>query len=277
MSRIKDKFRYLKDEGLRGFIPYITAGDPDIGITEKLVLEFERRGADVIELGVPFSDPIADGPVNQAAAQRALKSGTTLEGILASVRRLRRRSDIPIVLFTYFNPVHRYGLEHFVGDAASSGVDGVLVVDLPPEEGLGFRNMMLDKGIDTIALVAPTSTDGRIKLISDYGTGFIYYVSRTGVTGERGELAGSIRAMVERIRRYTSSPVGVGFGVSGPDHVRAIARYADAVIVGSAIVRRIGSWSGRPDLVERVGDFVGELISSLKGEGQGADLSYPCT
>ncbi len=277
MSRIKDKFRYLKDKGLRGFIPYITAGDPDIGITEKLVLEFERRGADVIELGVPFSDPIADGPVNQAAAQRALKSGTTLEGILASVRRLRRRSDIPIVLFTYFNPVHRYGLEHFVGDAASSGVDGVLVVDLPPEEGLGFRNMMLDKGIDTIALVAPTSTDGRVKLISDYGTGFIYYVSRTGVTGERGELAGSIRAMVERIRRYTSSPVGVGFGVSGPDHVRAIARYADAVIVGSAIVRRIGSWSGRPDLVERVGDFVGELISSLKGEGQGADLSYPCT
>ncbi len=264
MGRINERFRYLKGEGLKGFIPYITAGDPDIGVTEELVLEFERRGADIVELGVPFSDPIADGPVNQAAAQRALRNDISLRDILSSVGRLRGKSDIPIVLFTYFNPIHKYGLKRFVKDAADSGVDGALIVDLPPEEGMEFRDMMLGNGLDMIALVAPTSTEDRIKLISDYGTGFIYYVSRTGVTGERDKLAGSIRIMVERIRQYTSTPVGVGFGVSRPEHVEAIARYADAVIVGSAIVKRIAGWNGEPDLVERVGNLVGELISPIK-------------
>ena len=265
MSRMSEKFQALKERGEKGFIAYITAGDPDLETTRRLIAAFEEVGVDGIELGVPFSDPMADGPVNQRAAQRALKGGTSLGDVLEMVGKLRKESAMPVDLFTYFNPVFRYGTERFVEDAERFGVDGALVLDVPPEEyGEDLKRRMDEAGLDTVFLLAPTSTEDRIRLVSEWASGFIYYVSRTGVTGERITLASSLRSMVARIRSFTEMPIGVGFGISDPRQVREVAQCADAVIVGSAIVRRIEEHAEDPGLVEEVSRFVGTLTAPLK-------------
>lgn len=261
MSRITETFERLREAGKKGFIAYITAGDPNLSITKDLVREFERCGVDIVELGVPFSDPLADGPVNQEAAQRALKHNTSLSDVLRTVDELRRETAVPIILFTYFNPVFRYGLERCVKRCAEVGVDGILLLDLPPEEGDEYKGLVDHYELDAIFLITPTSTEKRIELIAQRASGFIYYVSRTGVTGERERLADSISPMIATIRRYTTLPIAVGFGVSRPEHIREISEYADAVVVGSAIVRKVGGG----DSVVEIGKFVEELLSPLKG------------
>ena len=265
MSRISDRFAELKKRKQAGFIPYITAGDPNLDRTFDMVLEMERRGADIVELGVPFSDPLADGPVNQVSAQRALKAGTTLPKILDTVASIRKQSQIPIVLFTYYNPVHRFGLERMVDRAADAGVDGILALDLPPEEAGDYKASMGARGLDTIFLITPTSRDDRIKLITSVATGFVYYVSRTGVTGERDQLADTVGPMIEKVRAHTSLPIAVGFGISTPEQSRQVGGIADAVVVGSAIVRRVGEIGDDPRLTTEVGDLVEALVRPLKG------------
>ncbi|MCY3683650.1 MAG: tryptophan synthase subunit alpha [Gemmatimonadetes bacterium] len=264
MMRIGQRFEDLRKVGRTGFVAYITAGDPDLNTTHQVVLELDRRGVDVLELGVPFSDPLADGPVIQEASQRALAAGATLEGVLSMVADVRTETEIPIVLFTYYNPIHRYGVERFVKRAADVGVDGVLMLDLPPEEGSDYKAQMDVHGLDTIFLVTPTTRDDRMRLIASHTRGFVYYVSRTGVTGERDSLADEIQNKVSAICQYTDMPIAVGFGISTPEHVSEIARYADAVVVGSAIVRRIGEYQGDAGLVSKVGAFVGSLIGPLR-------------
>ncbi len=264
MTRIGRRFEDLRKVGRTGFVAYITAGDPDLNTTHRVVLELDRQGVDVLELGVPFSDPLADGPVIQEASQRALAAGATLEGVLSMVAELRAETEIPIVLFTYYNPIHRYGVERFVKRAADVGVDGVLMLDLPPEEGGDYKAQMDVHGLDTIFLMTPTTRDDRMKLIASHTRGFVYYVSRTGVTGERDSLADEIQSKVSAICQYTDMPIAVGFGISTPEHVSEIARYADAVVVGSAIVRRVGEYQNDADLVSKVGAFVGSLIGPLR-------------
>ncbi len=264
MTRIGRRFDDLRKAGRAGFVAYIAAGDPDLNTTYQMVLELDRRGVDVLELGVPFSDPLADGPVIQEASQRALAAGATLEGVLSMVADVRTETEIPIVLFTYYNPIHRYGVDRFVKRAADVGVDGVLMLDLPPEEGDDYIAQMNEHGLDTIFLVTPTTRDDRMKLIASHTRGFVYYVSRTGVTGERDSLADEIQSKVSAICQYTDMPIAVGFGISTPEHVSEIARYADAVVVGSAIVRRIGEFQCDADLVAKVGAFVGSLIGPLR-------------
>jgi tryptophan synthase alpha chain len=266
MSRIASKFTELKDGCRTGFIAYVTAGDPDLDTTEQLVPALEEAGVDIIELGVPFSDPLADGPEIQKASQRALRHRVSLGDVLDLVERLRTKTEIPVVLFTYFNPVHNYGLEKLVDRASEVGVDGILVLDLPPEEAGEYKSSMDAKQLDTIFLIAPTSRKDRIALITSQTTGFVYYVSRVGVTGEREDLAASIQDMVREIRVHTDQPVAVGFGVSTPEQAGKLAGYADAVVVGSAIVRRIGEHEGDPELVSKVCAFVETLTRPLKGE-----------
>ena len=264
MTRIGQRFKDLRKAGRTGFVAYITAGDPDLNTTHQVVLELDQRGVDVLELGVPFSDPLADGPVIQEASQRALAAGATLEGVLSMVAELRAETEIPIVLFTYYNPIHRYGVERFVKRAADVGVDGVLMLDLPPEEGGDYKAQMDVHGLDTIFLMTPTTRDDRMKMIVSHTRGFVYYVSRTGVTGERDFLADEIQNKVSAICQHTDMPIAVGFGISTPEHVSEIARYADAVVVGSAIVRRVGEYQHDADLVSKVGAFVGSLIGPLR-------------
>ena len=262
--RIGRRFEDLRKAGRTGFVAYITAGDPDLNTTHQVVLELDRCGVDVLELGVPFSDPLADGPVIQEASQRALAAGATLEGVLSMVADVRAETEIPIVLFTYYNPIHRYGVERFVKRAADVGVDGVLMLDLPPEEGGDYKAQMDAHGLDTIFLMTPTTRDDRMKLIASHTRGFVYYVSRTGVTGERDSLADEIQNKVSAICQYTDMPIAVGFGISTPEHVSEIAQYADAVVVGSAIVRRVGEYQNDADMVSKVGAFVGSLIGPLR-------------
>jgi len=270
MTRIDQRFAELKEKGQQGFVAYITAGDPDLETTRDLVLALDRRGVDVLELGVPFSDPLADGPVIQEASQRALAAGTTLQGVLDLVASVRSEIEMPIVLFTYYNPIHRYGVERFVRRASEIGIDGVLMLDLPPEEGAEYKQLMDARGLDTIFLVTPTSREDRIEMIASHTTGFLYYVSRTGVTGERPQLADTIGSKVSVIRKYTDAPIAVGFGISRPEHVAEVADYADAVVVGSAIVRRIGELGRHDQLVPSVGDFVASLVQPLReGGGNG--------
>jgi tryptophan synthase alpha chain len=266
MSRISDRFADLKRSNRKGFVAFLTAGDPDMDATRRLVLELERRGVDILELGVPFSDPLADGPVIQEASQRALARGASMGGILNLVADLRRETELPIVLFTYYNPVHSYGLERFGHDLRAVGADGLLVLDLPPEEAKDYKRVMDGRQIDTIFLLTPTSRDGRIRLVSEFATGFIYYVSRTGVTGERDRLDAGIGPTVDRIRKVTNKPVAVGFGISSPEQTREAARHADAVVVGSAIVRCAAAHAGESDMVARVGRFVETLTQPLRGD-----------
>ena len=264
MNRIVERFARLQKSRKKGFIVYIGAGDPDLDATRRLVLAFDRLGVDVVELGVPFSDPLADGLVNQLAAQRGLESGTTPAGVLATVREIRRESPIPIVLYIYFNLIHCFGVERFITEAAAAGVDGLLVLDLPPEEGSNYERLMRQADVCNIYLVAPTTPDDRVEFIVKRGAGFIYYVSREGVTGMQTAVADTIAAMAARIHTHTSLPVAVGFGISTPKQARAVAANAEAVVVGSAIVNEIARHGKSADLVERVAEFVQTLAAAVK-------------
>lgn len=247
------------------FIPYITAGDPDLAATEDLARALAAAGADILELGVPFSDPIADGPVNQAAAARALAAGTTLSGILALVARLQPRLGIPVVLFSYFNPIHAYGVARFAEHAAASGVAGVLCVDLPPEEAEGeYLDALAAHGLSAIFLLAPTSTRERVRAVARLGSGFVYYVSRTGVTGEQEELPTALAREVQALGKVLRLPLAVGFGISTRSQVAAVAKVADGVVVGSALVRRIAEAGGAPGLVDLVYQAGADLAAGTK-------------
>jgi tryptophan synthase alpha chain len=262
-NRIDLAFARLRETGGKGFIPFLAAGDPSLEVTEALVREFEERGADVVEIGVPFSDPLADGVVNQRAYQRALENGASLGQILDMVARIRRHSKVPLVLMSYVNPIHRFGLERFPGAARDAGVDGLILSDCPPEEMDGFVGSLGRAGVHPVLLVAPTSPDRRISLISEQGRGYIYYVSLRGVTGQRDHLPDDLAAGIERVRALTEKPLAVGFGISTPAQAAATAALADAVIVGSAIVAKIEASLGSQDLVARVGEFVKDLRSAV--------------
>ncbi|MCI0665201.1 MAG: tryptophan synthase subunit alpha [Acidobacteria bacterium] len=259
MTRIEAKFEILRRKGNKAFIPYITAGDPDLETTEALILALDQAGADVIELGVPFSDPMADGPVIQRASERALKNPIGVVDILPVVERVRRKSDLPIMLFTYFNPLLQFARENHGMRLKQSGVDGLLITDLIPEEAGGIVTEMRDEGLNTVFLVAPTSTDERIKLIAGLSTGFIYVLARTGVTGIREEISAVAHQLVARVRHYSTLPVAVGFGISKPEHVREVWSYADGAVVGSRLVLEIEDNLGSPHLVDKVARLVREL------------------
>ncbi|MGE5233492.1 MAG: tryptophan synthase subunit alpha [Acidobacteriota bacterium] len=265
MSRIAEAFARCRRERRAAFIPYVTAGDPSLDATVELVGALAAGGADVIELGVPFSDPIADGPVNQRAAMRALAAGATLSGVLAAVERARGRVATPIVLFTYFNPIHARGVELFAEQAAASGVDGILCVDLPPEEAGDVVPPLRAAGLDTIFLLSPTSGRERMRQVASCSSGFVYYVSRTGVTGERAALPGELAAEVKQVRKRVKLPVAVGFGISTPEQVGAVAAIAEGVVVGSALVRLIEEHGTRPGLAAAVERRVRELAAPLRG------------
>jgi tryptophan synthase alpha chain len=265
MSAIDEVFFNCAHQGRPAFIPFLMAGDPDLGATAEHLEALTAGGADIIELGVPFSDPIADGPVNQRAASRALAAGTKLSGILQLVARHRDRLQVPIVLFTYFNPLHARGIEHFAEQAAASGVDGVLCVDLPPEEGeRELVPALRHQGVDTVFLLAPTSTRERVSRVAEVSTGFVYYVSRTGVTGERTALPGDLVRDLKRLRKRLDQPVAVGFGISTPQQVSAVGEIADGVVVGSALVRLIEERSGAADLPRLLEERVRELAAPLR-------------
>lgn len=262
-NRIDRAFARLRKTGRKGLIPFLAAGDPSLEVTEALVREFEERGADVVEIGVPFSDPLADGVVNQRAYQRALGNGVSLGRILDLVARIRQHSEVPLVLMSYVNPIHRFGLERFPAAARDAGVDGLILSDCPPEEMDGFLEVMGRAGVHPVLLVAPTSPDRRISLIGAQGRGYIYYVSLRGVTGQRDHLPDDLAAGIRRIRALTEKPLAVGFGISTPAQAGAVAAMADAVIVGSAIVATVEASLGRRDLVARVGEFLASLRSSV--------------
>ena len=238
-SRIESKFRELEARRAKGLVVYLTAGDPTLEATAGLLAAVERGGADLIELGVPFSDPLADGPVIQRASERALRAGATLRRILESLPRWREGVHAPVILFSYYNPILRYGLENFARDAARAGADGALVVDLTPEEGEAYVAAMRAQKLDTVFLASPTSSGERLKRVAQLSSGFLYLISRTGVTGERSEIASTVGPLVERARRFTSLPLAVGFGLSTPAQVREVQALADAAVVGSAVVRAI--------------------------------------
>ncbi|HVS80314.1 MAG TPA: tryptophan synthase subunit alpha [Pyrinomonadaceae bacterium] len=260
MSRIAESFARLKQEGKKGFIPFITAGDPDLKTTHELIVELARIGATVIELGVPFSDPMADGPVIQRASERALRQRFGLKEILQTVAAVRRQTEVPIVLFSYFNPLLQFGIEKLAREAKAAGVDGILVTDLAPEEAGRFAAILRAHEIDLIFLVAPTSTDARLKMVAERASGFIYAVSRTGVTGAQAEMSVESEKLVSRVRQFSDLPVAVGFGISKPDQVADVWRYADAAVVGSAIVGEIEKAQSAAEAVSMVGRFARELI-----------------
>ena len=259
MTRIGCLFDRLRREGRKALIAYLTAGDPTPERTPALVEALVRGGADLIELGVPFSDPIADGPVIQRAGERALKAGTTLSRVLEIAVEIRRHCEVPLLLFTYLNPVMRYGLERLGQDAARAGIDGCLLTDASVEEAGGYVAAMHAHGLDTVFLAAPTSTERRIRLVAQYSTGFVYLVSRTGVTGERDSISSAVRPLVENVRRVTSLPLAVGFGISRPEHVAEMGVLVDAVAVGSAYVRLIERNLDNPSLEIQLESFTREL------------------
>jgi len=263
MGRIRRKFNALKKKNGKALVVYLTAGDPGLAKTEEMIAALDKAGVDILEIGVPFSDPTADGPIIQAAAQRALKQGTTLESILDMIARVRKTSDIPIVLFGYYNPIFAFGNERFARRAKEAGVDGILVVDLPPEESGELRKFTDREGIDFISLIAPTTGDGRIRSIAGKASGFLYYISLTGVTGTAKPEVRHIGEDMERIRRVSTLPVAVGFGISTPEQAREIAPLADGIVVGSAVVRLIEENSGKPGLVETVSAFARTLKAAL--------------
>jgi tryptophan synthase alpha chain len=264
VSRIADAFRAAKRDKRAAFVPYITAGDPNLARTVDLMRALARAGADVLELGVPFSDPIADGPTNQRAAERALASGTTLTGVLAAVELAKRDLELPVVLFSYANPVLRYGLDRFAEDAVAAGVDGVLFTDVPAEEMAPFDEVLTGAGIDLIMLVTPTSDRRRMKAAAQFGGGFLYLVSRTGVTGAQQDLDTELEANVRSARKASRLPVAVGFGISTPEQVARVARLADGVVVGSAIVSRIGAMGDVDDLADEAEQFAASLAHACR-------------
>jgi len=261
MSRLRERFRRLRDEHKSGLVTYVTAGDPDLDRTAGILRALDRAGADVLEVGVPFSDPLADGPVIQRATERALAAGTTLSGVLDLLDSMRGDLDPPIVIFSYANPVLRLGAERFADRARRAGVDGVLILDLPIEEADEFRAMLARRGIDTILLLSPTTTDDRLRRAAALGSGFLYAISRLGVTGARDTLAAGAQEMVRRIRSVSDLPVALGFGISKPDHVREVGQWADAAVVGSALVDVIAREGASRDLNTRVEEYVRWLKS----------------
>jgi tryptophan synthase alpha chain len=260
MGRIEQAFSRLKREGKPGFIPFITAGDPDLDTTAELLLELANSGASIIELGVPFSDPMADGPVIQRASERALKHGFGLPEIFATTAKARLAIDTPLVLFSYFNPLLQYGIDNLARDARRAGIDGILVTDLSPEEAEEFAAALKLHDLDMIFLVAPTSTDTRLQMIAAHASGFVYAVARTGVTGARQNLSDEAELLVMRVRRFSNLPVAVGFGISSAEQVEQTLAFADAAVVGSAIVAQIEKLSAGPNLVKETGAFVRSLI-----------------
>jgi tryptophan synthase alpha chain len=264
MSRIRETFAALKRLERGGFIPFITAGDPDLATTELLLRELAAAGADIIELGVPFSDPVADGEVIQRASERALRKGVTLRDALTCIAHAKQHIDVPIVLFSYFNPLLRFGEDRLADEAKQAGADAVLVTDLIPEEAQAWTETLIQRGLDPIFLVAPTTSDERLTHIARQARGFIYAVSRAGVTGARDEMTRDAEALAKRVRAVSDLPVAVGFGVSTPQQVRAVWRFADAAVVGSAIVSQIEKLAGSPDLVKRVGEFARSLVAPAR-------------
>ncbi len=260
-GRLTQTFERLRAEGKPGLVTYITAGDPDLERTAGILSALDRAGADVLEVGVPFSDPLADGPVIQRATERALASGTTLSGVLDLVGRSRAGLRAPIVIFSYANPILRMGAERFADRARDAGVDGVLVLDLPIEEADSFRALLGARGIDTILLLSPTTTDKRLRKAAALGGGFLYAISRLGVTGARDQVASGAQEMVERIRAVSTLPIALGFGISKPEHVREVGQWADAAVVGSALVNVIADAGASPDLTTRVEEYVRWLKS----------------
>lgn len=264
MGRIEHRFKALKDKGEKALIAYVTAGDPGLEETKEIILNLESGGVDLLEIGVPFSDPTADGPTIQAASHRALRNGVTLPRVLDAIQSVRDLSDIPIVLFGYYNPIFAFGNERFATRAREAGVDGVLVVDLPMEEWEELRDYTDPLGLDFISIVAPTTGDRRIQRICKRATGFLYYVSVTGVTGTTTPRVEEVEKDLARIRRFTPLPVAVGFGISTPEQVREIALHADGVVVGSAFVRMIEENRGRSDLGQRLRRYAMELKDSTR-------------
>ena len=264
-GRIEETFAALKARGEKGLVAFVTAGDPTASKSREIILAIDDAGADIIELGIPFSDPMADGPTIQASSERALGRGMTMTKVFDLVRRVRKKSTVPIVLFGYYNPIFSYGVDRFARAARLAGADGVLVVDLPPEEGGELEAAMRGEGLDIIYLLTPTSDASRMKLVARHGTGFIYYVSLAGVTGARKKLTSNIDKAVRKVKRFTKLPVGVGFGISTPKQARAAAREADAVVVGSAIIDIIAKSGTSRNLAGKVSRFVSSLKKGLSG------------
>jgi tryptophan synthase alpha chain len=260
VSRIGDAFSNLRRGRAGGFIPFITAGDPDLSTTRALLVELARAGATLIELGVPFSDPVADGPVIQRASERALRHGFSLADVLEVLADVRREADVPIVLFSYFNPLLQFGVERLAAQSERSGVAGILVTDLVPEESADFNATLARHGLEQIFLAAPTTSDARLRMIAERAGGFVYAVSRAGVTGARRSMSAEAERLVARLRGLTNLPVAVGFGISTPVQVAEVWRYADAAVVGSALVAEIEKHAGSPELVARVGAFARSLL-----------------
>lgn len=266
MSRIRETFASLKRAGRGGFIPFITAGDPDLTTTELLLIELAAAGADIIELGVPFSDPVADGETIQRASERALGKGVTLRDALTCVARAKQHIDVPIVLFSYFNPLLSFGKDRLANDAKEAGVDAVLVTDLIPEEAQTWTETLSQFDLDPIFLVAPTTSDKRLKQIAQQARGFIYAVSRAGVTGARDEMTDDAETLVKRVRAVSNLPVAVGFGISTAEQVRQVWHFAEAAVIGSAIVRQIEKLAGSANLVNRVGEFARSLLAPIAND-----------
>ncbi len=264
MGRIEETFKRLKENGEKALISFITTGDPDIQASKEIFFCLEKNGADMIELGIPFSDPMADGPIIQASSERALIKGVTLKDVLHLISEIRKSSETPIILFGYFNPIFAYGVERFAKDAKAAGVDGVLVVDLPPEEADELKIYTDKEGLDLIFLLTPTSDDSRMNLVAQKAEGFIYYVSVTGVTGVRSAKSNSIADYVSRAKKISHFPIGVGFGISSPEQAGEVARSADGVVVGSAIVRLIEEFGeDQPQMLQKVGAFVHDLKKGI--------------
>ncbi len=261
MSRIDDAFRRIREEKRTGLVTYVTAGDPSLAVTGDILKRLDAAGADVLEVGVPFSDPLADGPVIQRATERALAAGATLGGVLDMLAEVRKDIRAPIVIFSYANPILRLGLDAFVARARTAGVDGVLTLDVPPEEAEELRGRFQAAGIDTIFLLSPTTTVERIRRAAELGSGFLYGISRLGVTGARETVADSAESLATRVRQETTRPLALGFGVSRPEHVRAIGQWADAAVVGSALVNVIAEHGGEPGLLDEVERYVRWLQS----------------
>ncbi len=258
-SAIESTFRRLREQGTGALIPFVTAGDPDLEITIRLVPEMARAGADIVELGIPFSDPLADGPTIQRSSERALRRGYRMADFLEAVRAIRARTDVPLVLFSYCNPLYQYGLERLARDARAAGIDGILATDMTPEESADYRSVLADSGLDPIFLVAPTSTDERIAKIVSCSRGFVYLVSRTGVTGAREALPETIAPTLRRVRAHTDLPVAVGFGISRPEHVQAVWAAAEGAVVGSAIVALMEQCTDAEEILARVPEFCRHL------------------
>jgi tryptophan synthase alpha chain len=269
-GRLAATFAALREREERALIPYFTAGDPSLALTRRLVVEAARRGADAVELGVPFSDPLADGPVIQRATQRALQAGVTLPRVLELARELRGETPVPLVFLTYYNPILAFGLKAFCGTAVECGVDGVIVADLPPEESGPLRAEAEAAGLDLIHLVAPTSTPERMRKIAQASAGFLYMVSLTGVTGARAQLPAELQQHLRALRGITTKPICVGFGIGTPDQAASVGEAADGVIVGSAIVQLVERHAGSGDLVTIIGDFIASLKEPLRRAGSRA-------